>query len=140
MISTAPLPEAVKERWRTAGRIADVLEAEVRARSSPFVARVVSWLNLCRVSQDLEEEMLLAAHATDEDKQLHRALLSTAIAGGEALLLECESPEALLPLRLTPAAIHAKLESLRITFEQWHTELNPERQGSVLKEVFGVEM
>jgi hypothetical protein len=140
MISTAPLPEAVKERWRTAGRIADVLEAEVKARSSPFVARVVSWFNLCRVSQDLEEEMLLAAHPSDEDKQLHRALLSTAIAGGEALLLECESPEALLPLRLTPAAIHAKLESLRITFEQCHTELNPERQASVLKEVFGGEM
>ncbi|MBI2924484.1 MAG: hypothetical protein HYY24_02135 [Verrucomicrobia bacterium] len=140
MISTAPLPEAVKERWRTAGRIADVLEAEVKARSSPFVARVVSWFNLCRVCQDLEEEILLAAHTSDEDKQLHRALLSTAIAGAEALVLECESPEALLPLRLTPAAIHARLESLRITFEQWHTELNPERQGSVLKEVFGVEM
>ena len=48
-----------------------------------------------------------------------------------------DSTESLQPLRLTPAALRAKLESLRITFEQWHTELNPQRQAAVLREVFG---
>jgi hypothetical protein len=33
-------------------------------------------------------------------------------------------PEALLPLRLSVEAIRAKVESLRSTFEQCHTELN----------------
>ena len=46
-------------------------------------------------------------------------------------------PEALRPLKLTPQSLHAKLESLRITYEQWHTELNPQRQAAVLNEVFG---
>jgi hypothetical protein len=90
------------------------------------------------VCQDLEEQMLLAEAVSAEDRQLHRALLSSAIASGEGLRLDCEnSCESLEPLRLTPAALGAKLESLRITFEQWHTELNPQRQAAVLREVFG---
>ena len=137
MIATAPTSESVKERWRTAGRLADVLESEIKARRSPIAARVVSWFNLCRVCQDLEEQMLLAPQADADDRRLHRALLSTALASGEALLLELDDPEALKPLRLTPEALAAKLESLRITFAQWHTEMKPERQAAILKEAFG---
>jgi len=140
MISTASVPEGVKERWRTAGRFADVLEAEVKAPTSPYAARVVSWFNLCRLCQDLEEQMLLAERPAPDDKLLHRALLSQAIGSGEALLLVDARPEALLPLRLSVEAIRAKLESLRITFEQWHAEVKPERQAAVLREVFGVEV
>jgi len=132
MIATAPPSEGVKERWRTAGRLADVLESEIKARRNPFAARVVSWFNLCRICQDLEEQMVLAAKPDEDDRRLHRALLSTALASGEALLLECNDPENLKPLRLTPEALAAKLESLRITFAQWHTEMKPERQEAIL--------
>ena len=48
-----------------------------------------------------------------------------------------DASESLQPLQLTPAALRAKIESFRITFEQWHTELNPQRQAAVLREVFG---
>jgi hypothetical protein len=137
MIATAPTSESVKERWRTAGRLADVLESEVKARRNPFAARVVSWFNLCRVCQDLEEQMVLVPKLDEDDRKLHRSLLSTALASGEALLLEFDEPEALESLRLTPAALDAKLESLRITFTQWHTEMKPERQDAILKEAFG---
>lgn len=136
MITGAPTPETVKERWRTANRFADVLEAEVKTRRNPFAARVVSWFNLCRVCQDLEEQVLLTPQPAEEDAQLHRALLSTAIASGEGLLIECSDTENLEPLRLTPQALAAKLESIRITFAQWHTELKPERQTAVLREAF----
>ncbi len=129
--------ETVRERWRATGRLADVLEGEVKSRRNPFLARVVSWFNLCRVCQDLEEQMLLPEGDPGPDLQLHRALISTAIASGEGLLLECGDPDALKPLRLTPAALQAKLESLRITFEQWHTELKAERQAAILREAFG---
>jgi hypothetical protein len=138
MSSTAVLSEAAKERWRTASRFADVLEGEVKSRRLPFVARVVSWFNFCRVCQDFEEQLLLAPVPSPEDRQLHAALLSSAIASGEGLLLEGADAEALRPLAITPDALRAKIESLRITFEQWHTELNPERQAAVLREVFGV--
>jgi hypothetical protein len=114
-----------------------VLEAEVKARTHPFVARVVSWFNLCRVCQDLEEQLLLVEKPAAEDKQLHAALLSTAIASGEGLFLEGEDAETLRPLKLTPQALRAKLESLRVTCEQCHTELNSQRQAAVLNEVFG---
>lgn len=137
MSPTTTSSEAVKERWRTAGRFADVLEAEVKSRRHPFIARVVSWFNFCRVCQDLEEQLLLATAPSPEDQQLHAALLSSAIASGEGLLLEGANPEVLRPLGITPEAIRAKIESLRITFEQWHTELNPQRQAAVLREVFG---
>jgi hypothetical protein len=137
MIATAPPSEGVKERWRMAGRMADVLESEIKARRNPFAARVVSWFNLCRLCQDLEEQMVLAPKPDEDDSRLHRALLSTALASGEALLLECHDPEALKPLRLTPQALAAKLESLRITFAQWHTDMKPERRDAVLKEAFG---
>ena len=134
---TELLPETVKERWRTAGRFADVLAAEVSSRRHPFISRVVSWFNFCRVCQDLEEQLLLAGQAPADDRQLHAALLSSAIAGGEGLLLECADAEALRPLGITTDALRAKLESLRITYDQWHTELNPQRQAAVLQEVFG---
>jgi len=137
MSVTATLSEATKERWRTAGRFADVLEAEIKKRSNTLGARVVSWLNLCRLCQDLEEQMLLADSPTEDDKQLHRALLSGAIASGEGLLLESGDADMLSPFRLTPDALAAKLESLRITFEQWHTEMKPARQAAILKEAFG---
>jgi len=127
----------MKERWRTAGRFADVLQAEVKSRRHPFIARVVSWMNFCRVCQDLEEQMLLATSPSPEEQQLHAALLSSAIAGGEGLLLECSDAESLRPLGITPDALRAKIESLRITFDQWHTELNPQRQAEALREVFG---
>jgi hypothetical protein len=58
-------------------------------------------------------------------------------ASGEGLLLEGADTEMLRPLGITPDALQAKIESLRITFEQWHTELNSERQGAALREVFG---
>src|SRR5688572_19746671 len=116
-MSETALSEAMKERWRTAGRFADVLDAEVKARTHPFIARVVSWFNLCRVCQDLEEQLLLAEKPADEDKQLHAALVSTAIASGEGLVLEGEDAESLRSLKLTPQALQAKLESLRITYE-----------------------
>lgn len=137
MSVTFVFADTVKERWRTASRFADVLQAEVKARRHPFVARVVCWLNLCRVCQDLEEQLLLADTIAPEDKQLHAALLSSAIASGQGLVLECADAEVLHPLRLTPDALQAKIESLRITYEQWHTELNPQRQAAVLQEVFG---
>jgi hypothetical protein len=137
MSSTTELSEAVKERWRTASRFADVLQGEVKSRRHPLVARVVSWFNFCRVCQDLEEQLLLAPKPSAQDKQLHAALLSSAIASGETLLLESADAEAFRPLGITPEALRAKVESLRITFEQWHTEVNPQRQAAVLQEVFG---
>jgi hypothetical protein len=137
MIATAAPSESVKERWRTAGRFADVLEAEVKARRNPFATRVVSWLNLCRVCQDLEEQMLLADAADMDDQRLHRAMLSTAIASGEGLMLEHGDVEALKALRLSPEALAAKVDSLRITFAQWHTEMKPQRQVAILREAFG---
>jgi hypothetical protein len=137
MSSIPILSEGAKERLRTAGRIADVLGAEVKSRGHPFVARVVSWFNFCRVCQDLEEQMLLASEPAAEDRQLHGALLSSAIASGEGLLLEGADTEMLRPLGITSDALQAKIDSLRITFEQWHTELNSERQGAALREVFG---
>ena len=117
--------------------MAEILDGETKSREHPYVARVVSWFNLCRVCQDFEEEMLLEERGPAEDLQLHGALLSTAIASGERLLLEDQGVEALEPLNLTADALRAKLESLRITYEQWHTEINPQRQAAVLKEVFG---
>ena len=83
--------------------------------------------------------MLVAPAPTPDDVQLHRSLLSQAIAGGEGLLLECTDPSSLRPLGIEPASLTAKLESLRITFEQWHTEVNPARQEAILREVFGGE-
>jgi hypothetical protein len=136
MIATAPASDSVRERWRTAGRLADVLESEIKARRNPVAARVASWFILCRVCQDLEEQMLLAAQPNEDDRTLHRALLSAALASGEGLLLECDDAEALKPLRLTPQALAAKVESLRITFAQWHTEMKPERQAAILQEAF----
>jgi hypothetical protein len=136
-MNAGALSEPMKERWRTAGQFADVLDAEVKSRQHPFVARVVSWFNLCRVCQDFEEQMLLAEAPPPDEQQLHAALLSTAIASGDRLLLECQNEESLRPLNLTLDALRAKLESLRITYEQWHTEINPQRQAAVLKEVFG---
>lgn len=136
-MSPAPeLSETAKERWRTASRIAAVLESEVKSREHPFVARVVSWFNFCRVCQDLEGQLLLAANPSWEDQQLHAALLSAAIAGGEGLLLEDADADALRPLGITPEALRAKVESLRITYDQSYTELNPQRQAEVLREVF----
>lgn len=137
MIATAPTSESVKERWRTAGRFAGVLEAEVKAQRNPFATRVVSWFNLCRVCQDLEEQMLLADPANADDRRLHRVLLSTAIASGEGLLIEQGDAEGLKAVRLSPEALAAKVNSLRITFAQWHTELKPERQAAILQEAFG---
>jgi hypothetical protein len=136
MIATAPASESVRERWRTAGRLAGVLESEVKARRNPLAARVVSWFNLCRICQDLEEEMLLASQPNEDDRRLHQALLSTALASGEGLLLECNDVESLKPLRLTLESLAAKVESLRITFAQWHTEIKPERQAAILQEAF----
>jgi hypothetical protein len=81
--------------------------------------------------------MLLATQPDEDDRTLHRALLTTSLASGEGLLLECADAESLKPLRLTPGAVAAKLESLRITFTQWHTESRPDRQAAILEEAFG---
>jgi hypothetical protein len=142
MIETSSPSPGVKERWRTAGRLADVLDAEIKAPRSPFAARVVSWFNLCRVCQDFEEQMLLAPEPDDDDRNLHRALLSTALASGEGLLLACGETdrESLKAIRLTPEALAAKLEALRITYAQWHTEMKKERQAAILEEAFGGEV
>ena len=131
------LPEAARERWRTAGRFAEVLEREVRTRQNPPAVRVVTWFNLCRLCQELEETLLLAEAQRPEELRLHRALLSLAMAAGEALLLEPLEAKELAPLGMTAESIQAKLDSLRITFEQWHTEANPQRQEAILREVFG---
>ncbi|HXP62917.1 MAG TPA: hypothetical protein VN829_20620, partial [Dongiaceae bacterium] len=70
-------------------------------------------------------------------QRLHRVLLSTAIASGEGLLIEPGDVESLKAMRLSPEALAAKVDSLRITFAQWHTEMKPERQAAILKEAFG---
>jgi len=56
------------------------------------------------------------------------------------LVLECGGAEELRPLKATPESLRAKIESLRITYEQWHAQLNPQRQAAVLREVFGVAL
>lgn len=84
--------------------------------------------------------MLLASAPRDEDRRLHRSLLSGAIASGEGLLLEVQASSALEALRLSPEALEARLESLRITFTQWHTEVKPERQAAILREAFRGEV
>src|SRR5438045_7003709 len=89
------MPDRAKEQWRTAGRFADVLETEVKARRKPLVVRVVTWFNLCRLCQDLEEQLLLTEAQPAEEVQLHRALLSRSIGSGEGLLLERSDPLAL---------------------------------------------
>jgi len=137
MSATLAMASAAKERWQTAGRFADVLEAAVKARRSPLIARVVTWFNLCRLCQDLEEQLLLDPAPNPEELQLHRALLSLAIGSGEGLLLECGDPHLLEPLGISAEAVEAKIDSLRITFTQWHTDIDPERQQAVLQEAFG---
>jgi hypothetical protein len=140
MSPTAEPSGAIKERWRAVGRFADVLEGEVKSRRHGIGTRVVSWFNLCRICQDLEEQMLLAEPRDDDDKPLHRALLSSVIASGEGLLLEADDSPALRSLGYTREAIWAKVESLRITFEQWHAELHADRQAAILAEAFGAEV
>ena len=139
MSPTNTMTDKTSERWRAVGRFAQVLEAEIHARRNPCAARVVTLLNLCRICRDLEEELLLTSQPAADDLDIHCALLSTAIASGERLLLDCQDPSSLAPLDLSPDALRAKLESLRITFDQWHTELKPERQEAILREVFGGE-
>jgi len=80
---------------------------------------------------------MLLDDAAPDDRQLHRSLVSQTVAAGEGLLLECEDTTSLGPLGLTPQSIEAKLDFLRITFDQWHTELKPARQEAILREVFG---
>src|ERR1041384_3468686 len=75
MSLTTTTSKSTRERWRTAGRFADVLEAEVKNRRNPFIVRVVTWLNLCRLCQDLEEQMLMAPQPESDDLPLHRTLL-----------------------------------------------------------------
>ena len=41
--------------------------------------------------------MLLASQLDEDDRTLHRALLSTALASGEGLLLECSDADSLKP-------------------------------------------
>ena len=65
--------------------------------------------------------------------------LSSTIGTGEGLLIEAADTETLAPFNLNAAVIAAKIESLRITFDQWHTEIDPQRQTAVLREVFGGE-
>ncbi|MDA1272917.1 MAG: hypothetical protein O2960_02540 [Verrucomicrobia bacterium] len=130
--------EAEKARWRTAERFAEVLDEEIKAPHRPLLVRVITWFNLCRLSQELEKELVLAEQPAPADLQLHRALLSLAIGSGEFLVLSCAEAGELKPLHLTSDSLAAKIESLRITFEQWHTELKPERQRAALQEVFGV--
>ena len=98
---------------------------------------MVTWFNLCRIAQELEEQLLLSDEPLPGDTQLHRALLSLAIGSGEGLLLECGDEAELSPLGIGSDSIRAKLESLLITFEQWHTEANPGWQRAILQEVFG---
>src|SRR5438445_11166993 len=57
MSPTNTMTDKTSERWRAVGRFAQVLEAEIHARRNPFAARVVTWLNLCRICRDLEEEL-----------------------------------------------------------------------------------
>jgi hypothetical protein len=64
-----PASPPVRERWRTAGRFADVLVAEIKTPRNSFVARAVSWLNLCRLCQDLEEQMQHHVVAPDKDPE-----------------------------------------------------------------------
>ncbi|MBI4662582.1 MAG: hypothetical protein HY735_27530 [Verrucomicrobia bacterium] len=132
------MPEAEKARWRTAERFAEVLDEEIKALHRPLLVRVITWFNLCRLCQELEKQLLLAEKPPPADLQLHRALLSLAIGSGECLALSCPNTTELEPLQLTSESLAAKIESLRMTFEQWHTELKPERQRAVLQEVFGV--
>ena len=40
-------------------------------------------------------------------------------------------------MRLEAIRAGPKVESLRITFAQWHTEMKPERQAAILQEAFG---
>lgn len=122
------------------GRLADVLQGEVKSRRHPIGARVVSWFNLCRICQDLEEQMLLAEPPADDEAPLHRALLGSAIASGEGLLLEADDSPSLRALGFTRESLRAKVESLRITLEQWHTDLHPARQTAILAEAFGAEV
>jgi len=132
------MPEAEKARWRTAERFAEVLDEEIKAPHQPLLVRVITWFNLCRLCQELEKELVLSEKPSPSELQLHRALLSLAIGSGECLVLGCAEAGELKPLELTPDSLAAKIESLRIIFEQWHTELKPERQAAVLQEVFGV--
>ena len=81
----------------------------------------------------------MAPQPESDDLPLHRTLLSVAIGTGEGLLLEWDDSRRLEPLQITQQAIEAKIESLRITFDQWHTEMKPERQEAILREVFGGE-
>jgi hypothetical protein len=89
------------------------------------------------MAQDVEEEMLLANKRKPADVQLHRTLLSLATAAGEGLLLEVDDAT-LAPLGIGVESIVAKLQSLRMTFEQLHTEANLPRQAAILQEAFGV--
>jgi hypothetical protein len=84
--------------------------------------------------------MLLAAPSGADDKPLHRALLSSVIASGEGLLLEVEDSPELRALGFSRETIRAKVESLRITFEQWHTELRRDRQAAILAKAFGASV
>lgn len=82
---------------------------------------------------------MLSPEQAPEDLLLHRALLSLVIGAGESLLLESIDPRALAPLGISAESLDAKIESLRITFDQWHTESKHEHREAILREVFGGE-
>ena len=130
------LPETTREHWRTAGQFVDVLDQEVRASHKPLLARVVTWFNICQICQYYEDRLLFT-EPTNADIHLHRALFSICIGSGERLLMDCGDSAALAPLGITEASISAKLDSLRITYDQRHSELSPEQKEAIIKEVFG---
>jgi hypothetical protein len=132
MITDATAPASP---WRAVGFVVDF---QTREKTLGLLSDTMAWIAALALFRKTETESLYLADPTPQDRQEHRAILSSLIAAGDRLLNRISSVGG-LPTNLDgvrTADIDAMVEELRNTDLQWYGDMTPERREEILKQLF----
>ena len=123
--------------WLAVRMLVAEIEQEISERRRNLLYRLSLWLCAVKMFRRAEEKKLILVDPQPRDLQFHRVLLTSLLASGESLLLDMHDHAEVDPkhLGLQVEDLRALVETLRMNYTEWYSDMTPARREAALREI-----
>ncbi len=125
--------------WVAVRMLVAEIEQEISERRGNLLYRLSLWLCAVKMFRRTEEKKLILVDPQPRDVQFHRVLLTSLLGFGESLLLDVLDHTEVDPkhLGLQVEDLRAMVETLRMNYTEWYSDMTPARREAALREIVG---
>jgi hypothetical protein len=125
--------------WVAVKLLTEEIQDEISQNRANLLYCLANWLMAVNIFKRFEEQNLILKEPSARDREFHRVVLTGLLAVGEKLLHEFQRHSEIetAQLGVELAEVQSAVNEIRLAYQEWFSDMKPERKKAILLEVFG---